>query len=83
MKLSRFKALTDSYGAHLQKWPEQERASAEELLRTSAQARLLLDDARPLDEALERAGAKLDTAVGNATDAQAALDRLRNPQPRR
>jgi len=77
MKLSRFKALTDSYGAHVQKWPEEERTSAEELLRTSAQARLLLDDARMLDQALERAGAELDAAVGNTMDDQAALARLR------
>jgi hypothetical protein len=77
MKLSRFKALTDSYGAYLQKWPEDERARAEELLRTSAQARLLMDEARMLDEALERAGAKLDAAVGNTTDDQVELARLR------
>jgi hypothetical protein len=77
MKLSRFKALTHSYGAQLEKWPEDERAKAEELLRTSAQARLLMDEARMLDDALKRAGARFDAAVGISTDDQAALAQLR------
>lgn len=77
MKLSRFKALTHSYGAQLEKWPEDERAKADELLRTSAEARLLMDEARLLDDALERAGARLDAAVGISTDDQAALAQLR------
>jgi hypothetical protein len=74
LTLKRFKALTDSYGADVQRWPEDERTAAETLLESSAQARALLADARMLDEALAAA-----SATHQRNDQQdAALDRLRS-----
>jgi len=76
LSLRRFKWLADSYGADLQRWPQEERDDALALLGGSLEARELLAQARRLDEALE-ANARYDSPhrqVGR----QAALDRLRS-----
>jgi hypothetical protein len=69
----RFKALTDSYGADVQRWPVDERTAAEACLENSAEARALLADARMLDEALAAASA----AHQRNYQQDAALARLR------
>jgi hypothetical protein len=78
LTLKRFKAMTDSYGADLLRWPEQERAAAQTLLEGSAEARALLGDARMLDEALAVASARQSAAHRRNNHEAAALARLRS-----
>jgi anti-sigma-K factor RskA len=51
MSEQRFAELAGSYGAAIARWPASEREAAGALLRHSAQARAVLDDARELDAA--------------------------------
>lgn len=53
MGLTRLKDMIDAYGAEPGRWPAGERAAAQALLRQSAEARALQDDARRLDRALD------------------------------
>jgi hypothetical protein len=77
MKLARFRELTDSYGADLRRWPIAERDAADALFKHSPQARLLLNAARTLDDALERAAADWDAEHWSAGELESALERLR------
>ena len=53
MNLARLAELLDAYGASPQRWPEAERAAAEQLLALSAEAGVLRDRAARLDAALD------------------------------
>jgi hypothetical protein len=77
MTLKRFAALADSYGADLARWPDGVRGEAEAMLRTSAEARARLDEARTLDEAIAAAQAE-DDALWGPVEQAAALARLRS-----
>lgn len=77
MTLKRFRALTQSYGAELQRWPQQERGAAHELLGSSAEARALLEQERSLDEAIAAATAHQDAERLQHGAQDAALARLR------
>jgi len=77
MTFRRFRALTQSYGANLQRWPQEERADAEELLRSSAQARALHDLERSLDEVIAAVSAREQAARWPEGAEEAALARLR------
>jgi hypothetical protein len=78
LTLGRFKAMAESYGADLQRWPEEVRGEAEALLTGSPQARAVLDQARALDTAIEAAGARADAAFWRLGEQDAALVRLRS-----
>jgi hypothetical protein len=77
LTLKTFKALTESYGAEPERWPDSMRADAEALLRVSPQAQQLLAEARALDEAIDAASERDDTARWPPDEAAAALVRLR------
>jgi hypothetical protein len=53
MELNRLKEVMDAYGAEPARWPADERAGAQALLRRSPEARALQDEARRLDRALD------------------------------
>ena len=57
MKLGRFSAILDAYGAAPERWPERERADALALSRSSVEAARALAQARILDAALKSAEA--------------------------
>lgn len=78
MTLRRFKALTQSYGAQLQRWPQEERGAAQELLRSSPEAHALLEQERSLDEAIAAASAQQDSKRWLPGEQDAALARLRS-----
>ncbi len=73
-----FRAMADSYGADLQRWPEEARGKAQALLSVSPQARTLLDEARALDDAIAAASAREDAARWRPGEQTAALARLRS-----
>jgi hypothetical protein len=77
LTLTRFKALTDSYGAAPDRWPESVRADAEALLRASPEARQLLAEARALDEAIDAASEGENAVSWPPGEEAAALARLR------
>ena len=77
LTLKRFKALTDSYGAEPQRWPDDVRADAEALLRVSPEAQRLLAEARELDEGITAARERVDAASWMPDEEAAALARLR------
>ena len=52
MKLGRFQAILDAYGATPERWPERERTDALALARSSVVAARALAEARTLDAAL-------------------------------
>lgn len=54
MVLDRFKTLVDAYGADPDRWPQDERAAAQDLLVQSAAARAYAAAAAPLDLILDR-----------------------------
>jgi hypothetical protein len=78
MTLERFRALADSYGADLQRWPEQLRPRARTLLESSAQAREIIAAARELDEAIGAATAAHNNSIWSGDRPEGALVRLRN-----
>lgn len=53
MRLDRFRALLEAYGAAPGRWPEDERAAATALLADSEDARTLHREAASLDDALD------------------------------
>ena len=53
MNLDRFAALVDAYGASPARWPEGERAAAVALMKVSAEARRLAEEADHLDRLLD------------------------------
>jgi hypothetical protein len=78
MTLKRFKALADSYGAELRRWPAEARGDAVALLHTSARARLALAEAQALDKTIEAASAQEDAMLRSPDDQSLALARLRS-----
>lgn len=78
LTLRRFTALAESYGAELLRWPPEARGEAAALLRSSAAARAILDEARVLDEAIAAAGRREDAALWRPGEQDAALARLRS-----
>lgn len=78
MSFRRFKALADSYGADLQRWPAALRGDAQALRDASPAARALLDEARALDTAIAAAGRRREAALWPAGEQDAALARLRD-----
>jgi hypothetical protein len=78
MTLGRFRALADSYGADLQRWPEDEREAAWALLRNSPEAHALLGDASALDKAFAAASAREQAMLWEPDGPDAALARLRS-----
>jgi hypothetical protein len=77
LSLRKFRQLAAAYGADLERWPEQRRNAARQLLEVSAAARSLLSAERELDEALGRVSAQADARSGSADEAEAALLRIR------
>lgn len=78
LTLERFRSLADSYGASLERWPEEIRKEAESLLSHSQAARAILTDAQSLDEAIEAAGDAEEARAWPPAEADAALVRLRS-----
>jgi hypothetical protein len=78
LTLGRFKALAESYGADLRRWPEELRSEAQALLASSPEARACLGDARVLDEAISAASQREDAVRSPPGEADAALARLRS-----
>ncbi len=76
IELRRFKALTDSYGADLHRWPEEARIDAAAFVRVSVQARVLLDAARALDEVIDAASERADALQWPHGELRAAAARL-------
>lgn len=75
--LKRFRALIDSYGADLRRWPKSQRGTAQDLLDRSPEARVLLEEARQLDQVIASAAAHEDARLWPAGEQGAALARLR------
>jgi hypothetical protein len=78
LTLERFKWLVDSYGARLERWPEDTRNDARMLLNTSAAARAMLVKAQALDVAMEAAADAEYSQAWPPGEADAALARLRS-----
>jgi hypothetical protein len=78
LTLERFESLADSYGASLERWPEEIRTEAEALLSNSQAARAILAGARSLDEAIEAASDAEEARAWPPAEAEAALARLRS-----
>ena len=78
LTLGRFRRLAASYGADLQRWPEEARRDAQALLDHSAEAGVLFDEARTLDQAIDQATIREDALLWPPGERDAALDRLRS-----
>jgi hypothetical protein len=78
LTLRRFTAMADSYGADLQRWPDELRGEAEALLQVSAMARAHLEAALTLDRIIDAASADEDVRLWPAGEEGAALARLRS-----
>lgn len=76
MTLRRFRALADSYGADLQRWPEPVRAQAIAFLGGSVEAQAVMSRARELDEAMAAAGAARLERLWGESSPDAAQRRL-------
>ena len=78
MTLRRFRALAGSFGADLQRWPEQERDAARALLRASPEAYALREGAHVLDAAITAASMQEQVVSWRQPGEQdAAMARLR------
>jgi hypothetical protein len=78
MTLERLKWLASSYGADLERWPEQVRQDARNLLNTSHAARAILARAQVLDETITAAAEVEHSQNWPRDEAAAALARLRS-----
>jgi len=78
LTVERFKAMADSYGGDLRRWPKELRREAQVLSETSAQAGAVLEEARRLDATIEAARKREQLTVWRAGDEEAALARLRS-----
>lgn len=78
LTFKRFRALTASYGADLNRWPEEMRAEAAALLETSARARLLHAQARALDEAISVASAAENARIWHQESPEATAAKVRS-----
>ena len=76
--LRRFRALMESYGSDLRRWPAETRSEAEMLVAASAEAQSIMADARELDEILESIHRVEDATLWPPHEQQAALARLRS-----
>jgi hypothetical protein len=91
LRLRQFRAMADSYGGDLQRWPQEMRREAQALLNVSPQARAFLEEARALDDAIATASARSDAAARRIGEDDAVLAKLRSgvaariavPMPRR
>jgi hypothetical protein len=77
LPLGRFKALARSYGARLERWPEELRAEAQALVTVSREARIALDAERRLDEAIGAGSAHEEAVRWMPHEQEAALARVR------
>jgi hypothetical protein len=77
MTLKRFRVLADSYGADLQRWPQEMRGPARTFLSASPEGRAILDEAHAIDDAIEAASAHERAARWPPGEQEAALARLR------
>ena len=66
MKLEEFEDCLDLYGADLTRWPEAKAGAGHACLQSSELARIMLDDARQLDSALDDFRIALPTAAFEA-----------------
>ncbi|MFT6583195.1 MAG: hypothetical protein ACJAU6_003647 [Alphaproteobacteria bacterium] len=55
MKIERFQAILDAYGANPDQWPAEERNAAQHLAETSSTAQAMMTDAAALDQFLDAA----------------------------
>jgi hypothetical protein len=78
LTLGRFRKLADSYGGDLQRWPQDVRGEAQALLAASPQARVCLDEAQALDDAIAAASASRDVVARRLSEDGAALARLQS-----
>jgi hypothetical protein len=78
LTLRRFRAMADSYGADLRRWPEEVREEARALLNASPEARALLGAAQALDDVIEGASRHETAARRERGGPDAALARLRS-----
>jgi hypothetical protein len=78
LTLRRFRALADSFGGDLQRWPQEERSEAQALLNISPQAHALLDEARALDHAIAEASTRSNAMAQRVGEEGAAMARLRS-----
>jgi hypothetical protein len=76
MTLRRFRALADSYGADVQRWPQRLRGPALAMLDSSAEAQAIISRARELDDAVAAAGAARLERLWGGGSADAALHRV-------
>jgi len=77
LPLGRFKALARSYGAKLERWPEELRADAQALVEVSREARAALDAERRVDEAIGAVSTRAEAMRWTPHEQEAALARLR------
>jgi hypothetical protein len=79
LTLQQFRAMAESYGADLRRWPEPVRNEAQALLRASPRARAILDDARIVDDVIATASAREQRVLHFASSCnEAILARLRS-----
>jgi hypothetical protein len=77
MTLKRLKALSNSYGADLLRWPAEVRRDAEALLRISDEARQILATAAETDAMLDAMSRVEQAVLSSGPEEAAALARLR------
>jgi hypothetical protein len=77
LPLGRFKALARSYGAKLERWPEELRAEAQALVESSPEARTALAAERRLDDAMGAVSTRAEAMRSTPHEQEAALARLR------
>lgn len=75
LTIKRFQVLAESYGADLQRWPQESRTEAERLLAVSSEARQALAAARILDAAILEASTQDQLSPAEQS---AALERLKS-----
>lgn len=75
LTIRRFQVLAESYGADLQRWPQQSRAEAQRLLTVSSEARRVLAAAQILDAAILEASTQDQLSPAEQS---AALERLKS-----
>jgi len=78
LSLRRFTSLAKSYGADLERWPEEIQADARALLQASAEARAIHAAARDEDLAIGAARHREERALWHPGEQDAALARLRS-----
>src|SRR5512146_762406 len=77
LSLRRFRKLSESYGAYLERWPAEVRREAMILLKESRDARVILEEMRSFDAAIAAATEREDQEFWQAGEQAAALARVR------